>query len=126
MSALGSPQSNTLPASTFQSQYAGKLTILLIAYFSASQYRDAGFPSSGGSAGGTNVAVRGRGGPSGGQVYTAVVDKYNLTASILLDYPGGNVAWPVGVDYLSGINDMSGIYSISMDVELVCKLEKKT
>lgn len=127
VSALGSPSINALPSGAFSSPYPGKLFVTLISTFGASALHDAGFPSSGGSGGQTNVAVQAFAGPSGSPSTTAVVDKYNLTAQVVLDYPGGNAVWPVGVSYVSGQQDFNGgLWTVSMDVQLVCQLQKKT
>lgn len=114
-----------LPAGTFSSPYPGDLTITLTARFSSTKYKNAGFPSSGGLGGGTNIAIQAYGGAGGGAI-GPVVDKYNLISSVTLAYPGGNAAWPVGANFVANVTDMTGIYIYTMDnIIVTCTLKKR-
>jgi hypothetical protein len=109
------------PTGTFSSPYAGRLLVSYTAKFSASSYHDAGFPS---SAPDLNFAIRGYAGPAGSPSYTQVLDKYSLMAEIELDYPGGSVGWPVGIEDVAHLTP--GISSVTMsELRVSCKLIKR-
>lgn len=112
------------PTGSFSDDRAGVLVVKLTATFTANTYHDAGFPNTGND-GTSNISIRGYAGPSGSPNYTNVVDKYNLESTIELDYPGGSVAWPVGVEEVAHKNP-GGIYAYSMtDIELSCTLRMR-
>lgn len=110
---------------TYSSPNAGKLRATLSAQFYANTYRDAGFPSSG-NAGSSNLSIRGYIGPSGSPTYTPIIEKYSGTSYIELDYPGGNVPWPCGIEEVAHLNPSSGLWSYGFsNIKLSFVLQKK-
>ncbi len=113
----------SLPTGSFSSPYAGRLRVKLSAQYYANTYVDAGFPSTGGGA--ANLAIRGYAGPSGSPTRTPVLEKYAGTVQVELDYPGGNVAWPCGVEEVA-FKSPGGLYTVGFqDIRLELTLMKK-
>lgn len=110
-----------LPTGTFQKPDAGLLQVTLTADFFSDQATSPGFPNTGTN----NVAVRGYFGPSGAPSYTPTIDKYQTSASISIPYPGGNVAWPVGVELVAE-SRASGAYRFGFtNIKLSFQLIKR-
>lgn len=113
----------SLPTGTFSSPFAGKLTVRLSAQYFANTYLDAGFPSSGG--GEANLAIRGYAGPSGSPTKTPVLEKFSGFVEFEMDYPGGSVAWPCGVEQVA-FKSPGGSYTVGFqDISLSLVLRKK-
>lgn len=115
----------SITTGTFQSAFAGKVTVTLRGQYRANTYADAGFPSSGNTAA-SNLSVRGYLGPSGSPTYTPIMEKYTGTVSFQIDYPGGNVVWNCGIEEVAHKDPSSGIWSYGWDnLALSMVLQKK-
>lgn len=114
----------SLPTGTFQSAFAGRLTVTLLAEFYANSYVDAGFPNTGGGSG--NLAIKGYAGPTGSLTYTPIMDKYNAgTVAVELDYPGGNASWDIGV-VEEAFKSPGGLYTLGFaNIQLIARLKKR-
>jgi len=89
-------------SSSFSSQNAGQLEVVLKGVFIYNVRRDAGFPSTNGT---PNALIRGYVGPVGGRQYTQPIDRYAPTVTQIFNYPGGNVVWDFGtetIDFTTG------------------------
>lgn len=96
-------------SSSFSSQYAGQLEVVLSGVWYHGTRRDAGFSSSNGT---PNILLRGYVGPAGARHYTQPIDRYAPVVTALFDYPGGGVEWQFGTEtvaYTSG--GATGLYS---------------
>lgn len=113
-------------SSTFSHANSGRILVVLRGTYREGTRRDAGFPSSGGTAG--NLSVRAFVGPAGAtRRYTEPIDKNAPVATLEMDYPGGNVSWPFGTEEVAHINPTyGGLWSYDMlDMSITITLLKK-
>lgn len=82
---------------SFAHPQAGTLVVTFSGTFFQNVARDAGFPSTAEGVG--NLVLRAYVGPAGaGRRYCEPIDRYAPVSVMEVDYPGGNVSWPVGTE----------------------------
>lgn len=81
-----------LPTGTFSSPDAGTLVLMFSGDWT---YREGDW-----GAGTWDILLRGYAGPAGSLTYSAILSIKGQSASLVLPYPGGNVSWQIGMEYV--------------------------
>jgi hypothetical protein len=109
-------------ASSFSSQQAGTLEVLLQGVYYQSSRRDAGFLGDSTSSNPSNVLIKGYAGPVGGRMYTQPIDRYAPNTTTYFEYPGSGVVWEFGTELVANTSgSLSGFYSYGI-IELRMEL----
>lgn len=109
-----------LPVGNFSSAYPGTLTIKVNAVW----YNNWGDLLS--RSGSGNLVMRAYVGPVASRVYSAYIDKYNGSVVFDVEYPGGGVVWPIGVEEVNHSNPTGGVWFYGFNpITLSAKLTKK-
>ena len=85
-------------SSSFSSQYAGQLEVVLSGVWYYGTRRDAGFSSTNGT---PNILLRAYVGPTGSHQYTQPIDRYAPVVVAVYDYPGNGVVWEFGTELVA-------------------------
>lgn len=94
---------------TFSHAKAGRIRVAFSGTFEYGTYRDAGFPyGDADNASSVNIVVRPYVGPVGSRVYGEPIDRYAPAVVFEVDYPGGNVSWPVGSEEVAHVHPTGG------------------
>ena len=103
-------------SSNFSAASAGRITVLLQGVYYHTTRRDAGFPSGADPANSfSNYAIRGYVGLAGAYQYTQPIDRYAPSVVAEFDYPGGNVIWNYGTEFVAETHTgLTGLYAYGL------------
>lgn len=106
----------TTRTTTYASSFAGKLEVIFRGGYGASLSSDPGFPS----AGGYDIQLECLVSDGGGALARTYINRASPSSHVILDYPGGSVAWTVSMSDVSRTAGGGlGSYSVTPQVSFL-------